>query len=56
MDAFQGLHEILEKMARDVRIDVAPPLLPFSVVRGCVVGGGSLLVRFDLNYVDVRVT
>ena len=56
MDAFQGLHEILEKMARDVGIDVAPPLLLFCVVRGCVVGSGSLLVSFDLNYVDFRVT
>ena len=55
MDAFQGLHEVFEKMARDVGIDVALPFLPFSVVRSCVVGGGSVLVSFHLNYVDFRV-
>lgn len=56
MDAFQGLHEALEKMARDVGIDVALLFLPFGVVRSCVVGGGSVLVSFDLDYVDFRVT
>ena len=54
MDAFQGLYKIFEKVPRNVGIDVAP-FPPFGVVR-CVVGGESVLVRFDLNYVDFRVT
>jgi hypothetical protein len=49
------MYEILEKMTRNVGIDVAPSIFPFALIRCCIVSGESLPIRFDLNYADFRV-